>query len=198
VSLMPKIKGQPRIKAIMAISSFGEFSNNEGSMPWGNRPPSAADGKHFAAYTKDCVVVMGSETWKSLPFYLKGRVNVVLSTKPDLVAAHADGIYPDEIINTKFENMFNLLKKRYPDKTICVIGGLGIIQRVMLAHIDELSITTVHNDFGTGRDIDLSQLAGLMKRSKLQWIDASPLPQQPLEPFCDLIIAQRGEFHRCL
>lgn len=57
------------IKAILCVDKQGAIGQN-GDMPWGRSFPK--DLEYFKRVTSEDIVVMGSKTWKSLPFYPKG------------------------------------------------------------------------------------------------------------------------------
>ena len=64
------------MKAIFANDLAGGFGN-KGGLPWPSIPE---DFKHFAAKTAGCYIIMGGNTWNTLPD-LPGRVPVVVSSK---------------------------------------------------------------------------------------------------------------------
>lgn len=85
------------------------------------------DLQHFRKLTTGNIVVMGHETWKSLPDAarpLKNRVNIVLSRT----------VKKKDIQGTMFTNVDGLLKLKLPqDKKVFVIGGAEIYGTLMYA-----------------------------------------------------------------
>lgn len=141
-----------RIKVIFAMGQNGEFCNDRtGKLPWGDKPlPS--DSKHFQAFTKGNVVVMGRHTWESLPAPLKGRVNIVLSNTEVLPI---NGQRPDRVYSGRgdLEGFINIIRNNYPDKDICFIGGEQVIYAA-LKYADIVSITVVGEDYPECRKLD--------------------------------------------
>ena len=89
------------------------------------------DMKFFKETTMGHKVVMGLNTWKSLPAKLSGRENLVVSYEP---VAGADETIGD-LDGFVREN-------RDSDEEVFVIGG-GMIYRAMLAYADKLYLTEV-------------------------------------------------------
>lgn len=82
---------------------------------------SKKDLKRFKELTTNGIVVMGSNTYKSLGYKpLPNRVNIVLSSK--LVDNNVQ-VYSD--INVMLDDIL----KYYPDKTIWIIGGANVYKQ---------------------------------------------------------------------
>lgn len=112
------------IKVVFAYGATPDmkmaFGKGDG-LPW---PHCKEDMQNFKKLTEGCVVLMGANTWKSLPKSLPGRVNVVMSKyMPDNKA----GEVPDQIFHGDLYNALHDLQSSYPDKDICVIGGVSLI-----------------------------------------------------------------------
>ena len=125
------------VHAIFATGIEKEFSKN-GVMPWG-RCPLAYDANYFVKQTAGGVVVMGHNTWDSLPNKLKGRVNVVLASKTSHVEPKRGGA-PDYIMYGELETVLIELATIHLDKPIWVIGGKAILEQV----INKKLVETIH------------------------------------------------------
>ena len=92
------------------------------------------DMKFFRDTTKDHKVVMGRNTWKSLPGKLPNRTNIVVSETP---VAEAD-LTIQEL--TPF-----IQKNKDTDEEIFIIGG-GMIYREFLDHAKNLYLTEIDDE----------------------------------------------------
>ena len=96
------------------------------------------DLQRFKKITKDNIVVMGYNTWQSLPNKpLPDRINYVLTSK-DITLPGANIIHS---INDIFE-----INEANPDKTIFIIGG-GSLYEQMIDKVDKLYITKIMESF---------------------------------------------------
>ena len=98
------------------------------------------DMKFFREMTEGKIVIMGRETFDSLPGKepLKNRINIVLSRKSDFVS--------DRVILCKsLEELFEKIKQ-YPTDDVFVIGGQAIYAQLM-PYCDEAYVTKIDNDY---------------------------------------------------
>ncbi len=98
-----------------------------------------SDLENFKKLTLGQIVVMGRNTWNSLPNKWKplpGRLNVVLSKNPSLV------IHGVRVVHG-LEEVLRMQNKDQRD--IWIIGGAEVYE-LFLPHIDEFVITTVRGD----------------------------------------------------
>lgn len=139
------------IKLAFAVGANNEFGYN-GGLPWGK--PLAADMQAFREFTAGCILVMGRETFKSLPTSISdlGRECVVISTKPTSAmecALAKDGSRPQSSRFFRTDDLeweLQLLSEEY-NKPVCVIGGAQLVEQA--SHIaDEVMFTTVHHHNG--------------------------------------------------
>lgn len=109
---------------------------NNGGLPW--RVPE--DLKWFQEYTKDNIIIMGRKTWESLPKKpLPGRVNIVMTSNPNIAGAHH--------LCMTINHVINLCSKKYNDRKCIVIGGSQIYKEFFDANvIKEISMTYVEDD----------------------------------------------------
>jgi dihydrofolate reductase len=126
------------ISAIVAVEQNQGIGFN-GSMPW---PHLKADMQWFKKITTNNVVIMGSNTWKSLNYKpLPNRINVVLSRTHDYSGDNAaDRTFSDP------NNALTFCQADYPDKEIFIIGG-GKIYDFYLPYIDKFYITEIQDNF---------------------------------------------------
>lgn len=93
---------------------------------------SKKDLRRFKELTSNNIVVMGSNTYKSLGYKpLPNRINIVLSNK--LVD---NNVYIYNDINKMLDDML----KYYPDKEIWIIGGANVYYQ-FIGKVDEVHLT---------------------------------------------------------
>lgn len=125
----------PRLAIVAAVAENGVIGRGN-DLPWHIR----SDLIYFKSITQFKPVIMGSNTWDSLPKKpLPGRLNIVLSRD---LKFEAEGAI---ICNTLFEAL-ELAREHALDEgceDICVIGGANLYAQV-LPKADRLYITRVH------------------------------------------------------
>lgn len=148
----------PKISLIAAVSLNGVIGNNN-SIPWRLK----GDMHHFKNYTFKKMVLMGANTFESLPFLLKDRLTIVLSSNFERVQnvvnsfkeKHPDKVVPPVIHFSSFQELrdgFPFLKDEFPDfdpKELVVCGGatlyhnfMNLADRIILTVVD----STVQGD----------------------------------------------------
>lgn len=127
-----------QISAIFAISTdgvIGKVENGVHSIPW----YLPRDMKNFREVTMGKVVVMGRNTWESLPEKfrpLPGRTNIVLSRGKIKL--------PQEVLLMRsIEEVLGYAGKT--EKEIMIIGGAQIYEQ-FLPHVDQIFMTLVGVD----------------------------------------------------
>ena len=125
------------IKVVFAYAPGlnGNAFGNADSLPW---PHQKDDLSMFKEATSGSVCLMGCKTWESMPKSLPNRINVVLA-RPYLPENKA-GEVPDMVMHGDLVNAINDLQTSFPDKDICVIGGLSVIDEA-LDFADEVIVT---------------------------------------------------------
>lgn len=141
----------PRIKAVWAEAGYrnpedardlrlvmGRSATND--MPW---PSNAADMAHFANETRDHVMIMGRNTYDSLPPHVKysatgtaARPLVVLTHDPiwafqQTVEAKRNGVtayFGGLGLDGWPETLLAFVRSHFPEKSIAVIGGPSVIE----------------------------------------------------------------------
>lgn len=94
------------------------------ALPWGHLKEDLAS---FKINTEGSVLLMGANTFKSLPAKLKGRLHVVMSSSTQGLKTR-DGSAPDTVIHGgSISNAVSFLQGLYPEQDISIIGGKGII-----------------------------------------------------------------------
>ena len=118
-----------------AVDDFGGFGAN-GKLPWECRD----DLKHFARMTAGGILIMGRNTWVSMPqeAILKNRKCIVISSGLNDVRVN--------VVRTTKEAMD--VARAYEER-IFIIGGPSIItESILLKYVDAAVITTVHGKYG--------------------------------------------------
>ncbi len=120
------------ISIIVAIGENNEIGKNN-NLLW----HISEDLKRFKILTSNKTVVMGRNTWNSLPYKpLPNRKNIVLSKNKNLII---EGV---EILNS-IETIF---EKKYTENEIFIIGGEKVY-RQFLEYADKIYITKVFQSF---------------------------------------------------
>lgn len=121
------------INCVVAIER-GHGIGLDGSMPW---PHLKGDMSWFKTLTTGHVVIMGSNTWRSLPKPLPNRVNMVIGRNFCFGSSHQFFTPKDalEACNTL-----------YPDKEIFIIGGQALYDSTMDL-IERFYITEIDADY---------------------------------------------------
>jgi dihydrofolate reductase len=146
-----------KINAIVAVDEHWGIGK-DGTMPW---PNLSEDLKRFKSLTEDSMIVMGKNTWLSLPKRpLPNRENIVVTrTLDDDFAIKTSG---------DAKTIITSLKKA-TTKDIWIIGGAEIY-RQFLPFCNSVYITFVHNEY----DCDTKFPEAILKRYfTLDYTDAS-------------------------
>lgn len=116
------------IKAAFASGTYGEFGLANG-LPWG--APLKGDMEQFIAFTEGCVLVMGHNTFTSLPSKLRGLKHVVLTTDKDVQAKNGDRPDAYNLPNEPLASVLVNIKTHVAHgRDICFIGGARILEDV--------------------------------------------------------------------
>lgn len=137
------------ISGIVAISSGGGIGH-QNRMPW---PLLVEDMKWFKSVTTDNVVIMGSNTWFSLPRRLPNRVNIVISKQMIDGCDHLYFTPEDAISSAKF---------LYPEKDIFIIGGQQLYDST-LSYVDRFYITVINQKYNCDRFFDIQKIKDKFK-----------------------------------
>lgn len=129
------------IYGIVAVEKANGIGFN-GQMPW---PFLTEDLKWFRSLTVNHIVIMGSNTWISLPAKLKDRINVVISSKE---VAGADYVFPTPQI--AIQQMIDL----YQDRDIYIIGGQHLYNST-LDLVDKFYITEINASYPCDKHFNL-------------------------------------------
>ena len=141
------------IKAILACDEKGGIGKN-GSLPW---PHNSADLKWFKENTAGCSVVMGRNTWESLPVKpLPNRENVVVTSR-SLSEEHEDLIVGD--IKSVLK-VLPMMKK--DDQDVWIIGGAQLIER-MIPYIEEFYLSRIDGDYDCDTFLPLTKIQEVFK-----------------------------------
>ncbi len=95
------------------------------------------DLKFFKSVTMNHHILMGKNTFLSLPKLLLGRTHIVLTTKDE-------NTFPKEVICIHSLDEFNLLKKQIDDD-IYVIGG-AYVYKEMINYADYMLLTLIDEE----------------------------------------------------
>jgi dihydrofolate reductase len=156
------------MEAIYAIDANNGLSR-DGAIPW----KSKKDMSFFMNKTKHNIVIMGKNTYLSLPMQhrpLKYRLNIVLTSKPQLheddananvLFTNNDNIYQDILANrAKYYEIHPYLHK---DFKIFFIGGKTIYDQ-FIPLCQTIWVTQIKMDYKCDLFIDGNHLRGLNVR----------------------------------
>jgi dihydrofolate reductase len=133
------------ISLIVAIAENGCIGNNN-ELPW---PRISEDMKWFKTHTEDKIVLMGSNTWHSLPKKpLVNRLNVVMTKLTPRAFLDSDlSEEPHYFVNGDPQAIIDKLMVRYPHhQELMIIGGAQVYnQFAKLA--DRLYVTRIGKAF---------------------------------------------------
>jgi dihydrofolate reductase len=125
---------KPRLVLVVAVAENGVIGRN-GQLPW--KIP--GDLRHFQRLTMGKPIVMGRLTYESMGGPLKGRLNIVITSKPDYSARGA-------VVVTSLKDALSLAGKDAAEKNtdeIAIIGGSAVFAET-LPLAARLEITEVH------------------------------------------------------
>jgi len=138
------------LNLIVAIDKSNGISKNN-QIPWFFKK----DLQFFKNLTNNSVVIMGRNTWETIPDEhrpLKNRINIIVST-----TMHEDEIKDYE--NTYLARSFEESVLKYPNKKQWVIGGRQLYLNAILSKlVDEVYITKINNDYECDNIFPLTQL----------------------------------------
>lgn len=132
------------INAILAVDSQGGIGLKN-DLPW---PFIKEDMQHFVNLTKNNTIVMGRNTWESLPKKpLPNRTNIVVSSKP------LNG--PDKIISNNLEN--ELINLSNHNNDVFIIGGSTLLKNTI--HMcTKIFLTRIEREFEADTFINLDTI----------------------------------------
>lgn len=137
-----------QFNAIMAHDLYYGIGRG-GLLPW---PHNKEDMKWFRECTTGHVVVMGSNTWKSIGNKpLKNRINVVLTKNRDSIIGN-----PDLILSGSTDEIVEILKQKYCNLKIWFIGG-GEIYKQFLEYCEMIYLTKFNGDYGCDVFVNLDK-----------------------------------------
>ena len=124
------------IRAILACDQDWGIGK-DGDLPW---PKNSEDLKWFKKTTSGDVVIMGRNTWDSLPFKpLPNRTNVIV-TSQDVEGA-------PECVVVDMRSFLKILPQiKFENKDIWVIGGAQLVDG-LLSIIDEIHLSQIHGSY---------------------------------------------------
>lgn len=141
----------PKVKLVFATGwNYSKTRSEENevafglnnALPWGHLKEDLAS---FKINTEGSVLLMGANTFKSLPAKLKGRLHVVMSSSTQGLKTR-DGSAPDTVIHGgSISNAVSFLQGLYPDQDISIIGGKGIILEALKEKLpDEIYFNIIY------------------------------------------------------
>lgn len=118
-------------------------TNNKSGIGLNNTIPwhSTEDFKHFKKETTGKIVVMGFNTWKSLPRKpLPGRLNIVLLSRDYKFREEVDS--DPSVLFLQEEDLWHIISNN-PD---CVVIGGSRLYRLALPLVDEVVLSIIDDD----------------------------------------------------
>jgi len=151
---------------ILASTLDGGIGNN-GIIPWNLKDEMGIFRQlttNVNSYIKKNVVIMGYETWLSIPFKpLKNRINIILTSKKDVIQE------TDEIkVYNNFDEALEFCEKNiYVDK-VFIIGGKSLYNLCLnnekyFNQIDKIHLSIIYNKYQCDTFVNLKQILKLHK-----------------------------------
>lgn len=135
-----------KVKAVFAVGHDMydvdyAFGYQQG-LPWGH---CKEDLQNFKEETANSVLIMGANTFTSLPGKLKGRVHCVLSASGQRLVTK-NGNTADYIIHGGgLSAAIDVMKATHPDSDVCIIGGKGLLlEAINNKLVDEVVVTHIY------------------------------------------------------
>lgn len=139
------------VTAILAMDENNGIGKDN-TIPWKNKD----DMQWVNQYTTGTVIVMGGNTWESLPKKpLPSRVNVVVSSRTFI------GNQPDRQYNNKTpQEIISTLKSEFPNTNIVIFGGMQIYKQFH-SLVEKYVITKIPGVYNCDKvfDLDLTNYA---------------------------------------
>lgn len=144
------------IRAILAHDSkYG--IGKDGDLPW---PKISEDLKWFKESTSGSTVVMGRNTWNSLPFKpLPNRHNVVVSRNTNLKSDIIEVLRPDI-----YKSRMNVMSQH---EDVWIIGGAQLLES-SLDIIDELWLNNVGGEYDCDVFLPYRKIESIFKVDKME------------------------------
>lgn len=115
----------------------------DNTLPW---PRNKEDMQWFKDTTSNGIVVMGYNTWRSLPKALPNRINVVLSRSGNVEGADATIHMTNESVYYYMEELQRLTIQFHRNRNIFIIGGKATYE-LLLPLIDKWYITQIEESY---------------------------------------------------
>ena len=149
------------IKAMLACDVNGGIGL-QGCIPW---PHIERDFRWFMDHTVDGVLVMGRVTWQDSQLHhpIPDRLSYVV-TRDSAACEGAHGIIQGNILTE-----IQALQQSFPEKTIWIIGGSGLISAT-LPIIEEFYLSRIHGTYECDRFLPMAQL----DQWNLRWSEKHP------------------------
>ena len=135
-----------KVKAVFAVG-HDAYENNfafgyQQGLPWGH---CKEDLQNFKAETADSVLIMGANTFTSLPGKLPGRIHCVMSGSGSFLKTKKGDVADYVIHGGGLSAAIDVMKATHPDRDVCLIGGKGLLlEAINNKLVDELVITHVY------------------------------------------------------
>ena len=143
------------ISLILAIDDKGGIGKNN-SLPW---PHNKEDMEFFKNITNQKTILMGKNTWKSLPKKpLPNRLHYIFTTDLMFPTSHViKRVTTDDVSGwiTKYDSL-------HPDEELMIIGGVSLVEQSK-SIIDKIYLTKIHGDFDCDVFLDLTLLSNFVK-----------------------------------
>lgn len=134
------------MKLILACTPSGGIGYKN-KLPWTKL---CGDLKRFKKLTARKAVVMGHNTWKSLPKKpLPNRLNLIISSSPHKKSTSKNFLF------LKLDHLLKLSHKELD--TLWLIGGASLVNSCW-SHVSEIHLSKTHDEFTCDTFIDLNYI----------------------------------------
>lgn len=135
-----------KVKAVFAVGHDTydvnyAFGYQQG-LPWGH---CKEDLQNFKKETENSVLIMGANTFTSLPGKLSGRIHCVLSASGQRINTKKGDTADYVIHGGGLSAAIDVMKATHPDRDVCIIGGKALLlEAINNTLVDEVVVTHIY------------------------------------------------------
>jgi len=151
---------------ILASTLNGGIGNN-GKIPWDLKDEMTIFKQltmNVNSYIKKNAIIMGYDTWKSLPYRpLKNRINIILTSKRGVIQE------TEEIkVFSNFDNALEFCEDNIYIEKVFVIGGKSLYNLCLndvkyFNQIDKIHLSVIYHNYKCDTYVNLKQILSLHK-----------------------------------
>ena len=187
------------ISIIFAYSISNDKENMafglNGGLPWIHH---SEDLKQFKRDTQDNILIMGVETFKSLPKLLPNRYHVVISNKSGSEFTCKNGSKPHDVIYYDDKSDIPELIKNYRFaklRDMSIIGGASLI-RSCISIADRVIISKIDGEYNHDVTLNKREIVSELEKHELKAFSLTGFYTKV--PFTKVVFTKTGEYNHVL